>query len=218
MEWTAQVDAYCERLGAGLWAEPVNALTNLAFVIMALWLWPRTQARPLARVLVVILGAIGIGSGLFHTAATRWAGLADVIPIGLYILTYLYAVNRDVCGWPVWLAALGTAAFIPYAMAVTPVFGMLPFLAISGFYWSVPLLIVIYALALRRRAPRTAMGLAMGAGILSLSLVFRSLDAALCAAFPLGTHFLWHLLNAVMLGWMIHVYLEDRDKVFPQRD
>jgi hypothetical protein len=24
--------------------------------------------------------------------------------------------------------------------------------------------------------------------------------------FPLGTHFGWHLLNAVMLGWMIEVY------------
>jgi hypothetical protein len=25
------IDAYCERLGPGLWAEPLNALTNLAF-------------------------------------------------------------------------------------------------------------------------------------------------------------------------------------------
>jgi len=23
---------------------------------------------------------------------------------------------------------------------------------------------------------------------------------------PMGTHFLWHLLNAAMLGWMIEVY------------
>jgi hypothetical protein len=23
----------------------------------------------------------------------------------------------------------------------------------------------------------------------------------------LGTHFLWHILNGVMLGWMIHVYI-----------
>jgi hypothetical protein len=26
----------------------------------------------------------------------------------------------------------------------------------------------------------------------------------------LGTHFLWHLLNAVMLGWMINVYVRHR--------
>jgi hypothetical protein len=24
---------------------------------------------------------------------------------------------------------------------------------------------------------------------------------------PLGTHFLWHVLNGIMLGWMIVVYL-----------
>jgi hypothetical protein len=27
----------------------------------------------------------------------------------------------------------------------------------------------------------------------------RTLDAAMCDAFPLGTHFLWHLINAALL-------------------
>jgi hypothetical protein len=26
----------------------------------------------------------------------------------------------------------------------------------------------------------------------------------------LGTHFLWHILNALMLGWMIEVYRRHR--------
>ncbi|MFT7390517.1 MAG: hypothetical protein ACI9ZH_000740, partial [Paracoccaceae bacterium] len=30
------IDAYCERLGPQFWAEPVNAATNLAFLIGAL--------------------------------------------------------------------------------------------------------------------------------------------------------------------------------------
>jgi hypothetical protein len=34
----------------------------------------------------------------------------------------------------------------------------------------------------------------------------RTLDEPFCATFPIGTHFLWHLLNALMLGWMIEVY------------
>jgi hypothetical protein len=29
------IDAYCERLGPGLWAEPLNAVTNLAFIVAA---------------------------------------------------------------------------------------------------------------------------------------------------------------------------------------
>ena len=68
-----------------------------------------------------------------------------------------------------------------------------------------PLLIALYALLLRRRVPEAARGLGIGAGMLALSLLFRTIDAGVCAAFPLGTHFLWHLLNAAMLWWMIRV-------------
>jgi hypothetical protein len=59
---------------------------------------------------------------------------------------------------------------------------------------------------LSRRAPSTARGLAVGAGILTVSLTFRTLDQPLCAVWPKGTHFLWHILNATMLGWMIETY------------
>ena len=76
----------------------------------------------------------------------------------------------------------------------------------------VPILIGAYAVALRRRAPDAARGLAIGAGLLAASLVFRSIDRAVCPAFPLGTHFLWHLLNAVMLGWMILVLVRARPR------
>ncbi len=87
-----------------------------------------------------------------------------------------------------------------------PAFDALPFFTISSFYWPVPLLIAAYAVALRHRHPATARGLGLGAGILTLSLIFRSLDDPLCPHVPTGTHFLWHILNAVMLGWMIEVY------------
>ena len=206
MRWTETIDAYCERLGPAYWAEPINAVTNAAFLIAALIMWRRTPGLPMARALCLILAAIGIGSFLFHTHATVWSAMADVIPIGIFILTYLFATNRDIVGWPLWAAALGTAAFLPYAALVTPLFDALPFFTISSFYWSVPLLIAGYAAALRRRHPATARGLALGAAILVVSLVFRSLDDPLCPHVPTGTHFMWHILNGLMLGWMIEVY------------
>jgi hypothetical protein len=76
-------------------------------------------------------------------------------------------------------------------------------------------LILFYAWLLRRRAPATARGLVAGAAILIVSLTFRTLDEPLCGAFPLGTHFLWHVLNAVMLGWMIEVWLRHRQAAAP---
>ena len=204
MDWTRAVDGYCERLEPGLWAEPLNALTNLAFVLAALWAWPRALGT--GRVLSVLLALIGIGSALFHTVAQAWAGLADVLPIAVFILVYLYAANRDIWQMPRWAALLVTLAFFPYAAAAGYAFSALPFFETSAGYWPVALLIALYALLLRRKAPLTARGLATGAAILTASLTARSLDMPLCEAVPLGTHWLWHLLNAVMLAWMIDVH------------
>jgi hypothetical protein len=205
-----QVDGYCERTDFGYWAEPVNALTNAAFLIAAVWMWRRVRGDRLGEALCLVLFAIGVGSYLFHTHATVWAGIADVAPIAGFILLYLYAANRHFWGMRPARAGLATAAFVPYAAATGPVFAALPFFGISAGYWPVALLIALYAGALRRRNPATARGLALGAGLLALSLTARSLDAALCDAVPLGTHFLWHVLNGAMLGWMIEVYRRHR--------
>ena len=42
---TETIDIYCERLDPSFWAEPINALTNLAFIAVGFWvlrgIWPR---------------------------------------------------------------------------------------------------------------------------------------------------------------------------------
>lgn len=206
MEWTRAVDAYCERLDPSFWAEPVNALTNLAFVLAAFVMWRRCATVRTGRALSVVLAAIGLGSFLFHSFAQVWAGLADAVPIGLFVLLYLFAVNRDALGLSR-RAALGlTALFIPYAAVMVPLFAQLPALGVGAAYAPVPFLILIYAWILRDRAPECARGMMLGAFALTLSIGFRTLDAPLCGVWPHGTHFLWHLLNAATLGWMIEVY------------
>lgn len=208
MDWTREIDGYCERLSSAYWAEPINAVTNAAFLVAAFIMWRRVrgQGMPLADLLVAILALIGIGSFLFHTHAQVWAAMADVAPILMYILVYIFAVNRDIWRMKPWLAFGLTALFLPYAALTIPLFQLIPGLGGSSAYAPVPLLILIYAVLLRHRAPRTARGLAIGAGILIASIMFRALDLPLCGQAPLGTHFMWHILNATMLGWMIEVY------------
>ena len=206
MDWLAAVDGYCERTGPGYWAEPVNALTNMAFLAAAVVIWPRVRGLPAGQGMVVLLAVIGVGSWMFHTHANRLTGLMDVVPILAFILSYVFVASRDFLQLRPWQAGLIAAAFLPYAMALVPLFGTIPFLRVSAFYWPVPKMILIFAWLVRTTAPVTARGLASGAGVLTLSLVFRSLDGALCAGFPLGTHFMWHLLNAVMLAWMVEVW------------
>ncbi len=204
MDWTRAVDGYCERMGPEFWAEPVNAVTNAAFLLAAVIMWRRAQG--IGRVLAGIVFAIGVGSFLFHTFAQPWAGALDVLPILLFILVYIFAANRDFWGLPTIKATGLTALFIPYTAATVPLFAMIPGLGDSAGYAPVPVLIALYAYLLRDRAPDTARGLAIGAGLLILSLTLRTIDEPLCHHVPLGTHFGWHLLNATMLSWMIEVH------------
>lgn len=212
MEWTRYIDGYCERMGPEYWAEPINAVTNAAFVIAALIMWRRVQGPGLglARALCVILGLIGIGSYLFHTHAMVWSAVADTTPIAAYVLLYIFAANRDYWGMPWYWAIAATLLFFPFAYITSPLFQQLPLLSVSAGYLPVPAMIAIYAVLLRGRLPQVATGLWIGVAILMLSLTFRSLDEVVCATVPMGTHFLWHILNAVMLGWMIEVYRRHR--------
>lgn len=208
MDWFRRLDNYCERTDPSYWAEPLNAVSNAAFLVAALVCWRLLGSRrdPGARALVLVLAAIGVGSWLFHTHAQAWAMMADVVPIQVFILLYLHLATVRFFAAPWWAGLAVAALFVPYdillARAIGAVFG--PLNGSVG-YVPVPILIAAYALALRARAPATARGLAIGAGLLAVSLFFRSIDAALCPGLPVGTHFLWHLLNGLMLGWMIAV-------------
>src|SRR3546814_20230313 len=76
-------------------------LTNLAFILSGVLLVvglrraePAVRRDPAIIGLAVLVLVVGIGRGLFHSFATRWAALADVIPIALFILFYLYLALR----------------------------------------------------------------------------------------------------------------------------
>ncbi len=206
MGWLTTVDGYCERLGSGYWAEPVNALSNLAFILAAVVMWRRCASLPLARAMVIVLAVIGVGSYLFHTHANQLTSLLDVTPIVGFILLYVFAASKDLLGLKPWQSAASALAFLPYAALTVPLWAMVPGLGSSAGYAPVPVLILLYALILRSQAPDTARGLAIGAGLLVVSLTFRTLDGPFCIANPIGLHFIWHILNAVMLAWMIEVY------------
>ncbi|SDH25260.1 ceramidase domain-containing protein [Roseospirillum parvum] len=216
MALTDSVDIYCERLDPGFWAEPVNALTNLAFLVAAGVALGRARrhdaADPVTLALIGLVALVGVGSFLFHTVATRWAGLADVIPIGLFILLYLVAALRRFVGLG-WLgvgaAVIGGGAAIAGLMSLIPQPppGQPPLLNGSLSYAPalLALLAVTATLAVKRHP--AARALALAAGVFVASLTFRSIDAAVCPNLPLGTHFLWHILNGTLLFLLLNALI-----------
>ncbi|MBG6155035.1 hypothetical protein IWQ52_000337 [Labrenzia sp. EL_159] len=212
MELHEKLDNYCERVGPEFWSEPLNAMTNAAFLIAALaafLIWRRKTPNDLAGFgLIVVLAAIGIGSFLFHTFATRWASLADVIPIAIFIHFYLFlALNRFL--QLQWWAALGIViAFF----AVTPFAGqaIAPLVGSSAGY--VPALLAIFVVGILFVPKNQKLGLqVLLTGLVFLaSLTFRTMDEPLCAHLAFGTHFLWHVLNGVVLFLLIRVLILQR--------
>src|SRR3972149_2257051 len=96
--WATPIDLYCERLGPSFWAEPVNALTNVAFFVAA-WaafrLWQREGNGDHAILaLILVVAAVGLGSLAFHTRATRGAMLLDGVPIRGFLYRYNFLALR----------------------------------------------------------------------------------------------------------------------------
>ena len=221
---TPFIDAYCERTGPGLWNEPLNALTNVAFIIaglIALRLW-RAQPGLTFRngwdllLLIALLFAIGIGSALWHTFATGWASAADTFPILLFISVYLLSFLARLAGCGV----TGTVGwFALFQLANRGVKGQFPpdFLNGSVFYlptWAT--LLIMSGLLTTRRHP-AARDFALATGVFTLSLLLRTVDESVCSALPSGTHFLWHVLNSIVLYMLLAALIHSAGGVQHER-
>ena len=209
-ELCAAVDHYCERTSSAFDAEPINALTNAAFLVAAWGAWrfcsghPPRSTQGLVFALIATMALVGLGSFLFHTVATRWAEWGDVLPIMLFMLLYLWLVLTVFFGWPVWLKLAGLTVYFAvtfYAEAAIPgdvLWG-------GALYLPTLFLMLVIGTVLYWRRLRGAAALLVAIVVFMLSFTARTLDAKLCTAFPIGTHFMWHLLNAVLLYILVRI-------------
>lgn len=213
LDWFDPIRAYCERADGGFWAEPFGAVSNAAFLVAAaaagrLALQARDRA---CLALAGMIAVIGVGSFLFHTLAVRWAMLADIVPIALFVVAYFALALRRLLGLgvavtvPLVLAfALAEVALTPFLEAVTG----LPLAQLTnGSLDYLPALIALLgvAAALAGRRATTARNLALVALLFLVSLTVRTLDRAACPVIPIGTHWLWHVLNAAVLYALIAI-------------
>lgn len=204
MDWTAPIDLYCERLTPDFWAEPFNAASNLAFIgaaVVGLIAARRSGGDRPVSALAALVAVIGLGSFLFHTFANRWSVLADVVPITLFIYAYLALALRRFFrlrwGYTVaWLILFASLSW-PASAAARPLIG--------GSADYVPALAAMFVTGavLMMRRDRTGKLVLGAACTFAISLALRTLDQPLCPVLPVGTHFLWHFMNAATLAILL---------------
>ncbi len=220
MDWTEAVFNYCERgTDPGLLAEPVNVATSLALFLAAGLGYRRLMQQPSAardtdcKIFIAFVVLMGVGSTLFHLFAQRWAFVADVGPIMIFILVYMnYALNRFL-QFPPGLSLLLTGAFL----ATAPLIAMLPggLGLMNGSVGFLPGWLVLLGVGWIMRAQGHPAGwmLLAGAAVFLVSLAFRTADRAVCeltniAGHATGTHGLWHVLNAVLLYLLLRAAID----------
>lgn len=233
MNFGEHVFQYCERgTETALWAEPLNAISNAGFFLAALIFWQCLLWRPPEQrnadhyLLIALVFLIGAGSLAFHLYATAGTGLADVIPIALFMLVYLgVALNRFLSvppGWTV-LLVLGFAGLMAAAAQVHcwdggiglkgTVEGSKTCLNGSMYYLPALAAMIVIGMVAAERHHRAAPYILWAAVVFVVSVLLRSLDFAFCDEVVIdgrdvGTHFVWHLLNAVVIFLLLRATLE----------
>ncbi|ADJ50930.1 hypothetical protein AMES_9105 [Amycolatopsis mediterranei S699] len=197
---TDYVDGYCERVAPGLLGEPLNSLSNLAFLVAAVLVWRLANGDRTGRVLAGLIGLVFVASTVFHLLATRWAAVADSAAILAFMLVYAVVFTRE--NWSrrwAWVAA-------PALLALTVGSALLG----GGLYLGALIGLGVFAAVLAFTRDAYWTHFAIAGAVFALSLSLRTLDRDVCSYVPVGTHFLWHLLNGVVL------YLVSRPLAHPK--
>jgi len=197
---------YCERTGNGILSEPLNLLSNLFFFGAAWLAWRKLRSsvvvhRTYLRFLVIMIAVVGGGSMLFHAWSNKVTLLFDAIPIYIFLLSALIFLIQHLTRswkWAVSLTSLFAATLIIATIYVPAGFANGSVRHLITFTTLIMLLVWCF-----RKFGRVAVGLLPVLGIYGLAITMRSIDQAACVALPTGTHFLWHILNAIASYFVI---------------
>jgi hypothetical protein len=190
---------YRERNGnPAFWAEPFNAVSNVSFLLAAIAAWRLARQRGVAdsatNGLVVLSATIGVGSFLFHTAASPVTMWLDIIPIAFFMVTFLWLVARRLLGWGAWLSMGFVGLVLCASFALLPIHE--PFNG-SLFYAPSFLAVLILGAIWSTRPSEEPPLLLFAAGVFAIAIVARTTDWRV--PWSIGSHFIWHLLNGLVV-------------------
>lgn len=188
-----------------MFAEPLNVISNIGFLIVAVaiyrfyhrhedigkrWIWD-------IHALTFLTFFIGVNSIVFHSFPNPITELMDTIPIVLFILIYFASVLFRIGRVNMFQGIICIVAFVGFSHILVHQFPNAMNDSIGYLSSMIALIMIAIYLYLKARPSSSHFMLASVVGV--TSLFCRVVDREVCDVFPLGTHFLWHCLNALLL-------------------
>ncbi len=195
----------CERGSLGILAEPLNVLSSVAFMIVAVsiyryyhrhedlerkWLWD-------IHALTFLTFIIGFNSVIFHSFPSPTTELMDTIPIVMFIILYFWSVLFRIGRCTPFQAVVCFVAFVGFSHILVAQFPHS--LNDSIGYLSSMIALIVIAVHLHLKARPSSQHFMLAAIVGVCSLFCRAIDREVCPQFPVGSHFMWHMLNATLL-------------------
>ena len=195
------MDFYCERTNNQIFNEPINAISNIFFIIVSISLFKilrKNQSDKIYYVQPILIFLIGIGSFLFHLKPNLITLYSDIIPIFLFSLSFIFLFNRNVINISNLNSALLFILFLTLLLFITP---KLKYEILNGseFYFANYFFLAMYTIWLYFKKSDFFQLLFLGFIFFNLSILLRSIDNHICNYLSIGTHFLWHFFNAYLL-------------------
>ena len=197
----AEIGIYCERIAFGNWQEPFNTISSLAFIVtglLGLSLSFKISGDFLRVMMSLCALAIGTSSLLLHKGGVPLPLVYDIVPVLLFDVCAAWAVIARGCKTDAATTILLVVLVVLTSLALSPLSRELG-LYFSGIeHLGFVLWMLIFAVVLMSRDMlNSGATLALASITLIIALWLRSIDIERCAVYTHGTHWLWHVANAI---------------------
>ena len=175
----------------------LDVVSNVAFIVVALWMWRRLPQPRLARLACAGTFAIGIGSAIYHWSPSDTTLSFDWAPIATTLMWVLAAVVED-RGGPGRAVAIGGAiaaiGSVIYWLATGGTHGgdMTAYVVVQGAGVALPPLVALF-----RQGRIRALHLVLALGFFGLARLAQSYDYRLLDTVGVSGHSLKHVLAAI---------------------
>lgn len=208
MDWNRYIHLQCERSAPGLFGEPFNTLTGLAFFVVAYCLWNFLQKQPAKpfslKFLVIMVAMVGCGSMTYHSVSRMWAAVfADVLPIAILACVFFYMLTKHILR----LHLIGGLVLLAIFVAVNLWYRFNHGRGPDGYVSLMPSLLMMFLISIYMFFTKNPsfINFSLAAITAAIAITFRIMDnySFVCDNFPMGTHWVWHILMAVFFYLVI---------------